>query len=243
MRQGISRYFLATIFTTIMTGSAYAIAPGLYLGMMAGPATNGGSTQTVQILPYPTPSSPAPTTAEANPKSSQFGSRIYLGYKFNQYAGFEGGFVYFSGVNYILPNSTQQAAGGTTVRVRAIDLVAKLDYTLQNTVGIFGKAGVAAVYITTPGGLTPTGYSIVAAPTPTNPAAMKTINSGSNSYTSKVAPVFAVGASYDFNQSWVMDLSWTRYFVGTTVSSMDLYALGLAYHFTDKYCGQFLCDE
>lgn len=243
MHKGIMKHILASVIMVSMTGGAYAIAPGLYLGLMAGPATNGAESQNVQVLPYPTAGNPDPVVSIANPRSSQFGSRFFMGYKFNHYAGFEMGFSYFSGVNYSLVDSSLQAAAGTTARVRGIDLLGKLDYTFQNTMGVFGGAGVVASYVTTPGGLNPTGYSSVPAPIPQNPANMRVTNAGSNTYTTKLSPAFTVGATYDLNQSWVLSLSWLRYLVGGNVSNMDLYGLGLSYHFTDKYCGQFLCDD
>ncbi len=221
---------------------AAAISPGFYMGLMMGPATNGGKTATVQVQPLPTSTNTRANTSTANPKSSQFGSRFFLGYKFNQYAGFEGGFSYFSGINYIMTNKALTPAGGTTGRVRSIDMMGKLDYSYSNTIGIFGKFGVAAVYTTTPGALNVTNWQQVKTSKPNQPVTYKIINSGSNTYQTKLAPVFAVGASYDLNQNWQMDFSLTREFVGSSLSHMDLYALGLSYHFVDVYCGQFLCE-
>jgi len=247
------RKLLAIAAISGFASSAYAINPGFYMGLMMGPATNGGSTATVQVQPLPTANHPTAYTSTANPKSTQFGSRLYLGYKFNQYAGFEGGFTYFSGINYILANQQTGCpanggpcvpAGGTTARVRSIDVVGKIDYSYSNTIGIFGKLGVAAVYTTTPGALNVTSYKVIVTSKPNAPVVTtKTINSGSNTYQTKLAPVFALGASYDLNQNWQMDLTWTREFVGSSLGYMDLYSLGLSYHFVDKYCGQFLCDD
>lgn len=211
---------------------ASAIAKGFYMGLMMGPASNTGSEKQVQVMPLPTPGSPTANVGMANPKSTQFGSRLFLGYKFNQYAGFEGGFTYFSGISYILTDPSLQAAAGTTGRVRSIDFVGKLDYSYNNTLGIFTKIGAAAVYTTTPGGLNVENYN------PGPPVK----NSGSNTYTTKVSPTFAFGVSYDLNQNWQLDASWTRIFAGGSISNMNLYAVGLSYHFVDVYCGQFLCE-
>jgi len=30
---------------------------------------------------------------------------------------------------------------------------------------------------------------------------------------------------------------------GGQVGNLTMYALGISYHFVDKYCGQFLCDD
>lgn len=267
---------LTKIFVAVTGGlfavNAFAIGPGLYMGLMMGPASNDANPQPVQIkfaggIPIPSPQ--ATTTAPistftqiGNPKSTQFGSRAYLGYKFNAYAGFELGFTYFSGINFILsqnpstvsstgpvtggftPMTPYQAAAGTTGRVRLVDLLGKLDYSYNDTIGLFVKAGVAAAYVTVPGGLQPTSISWQPAPvTASNPTGTKLVTTGSNKYLSKLAPAFAIGASYDLNQSWQVDVSWTRYFVGSQIKSMNLYALGLSYHFVDVYCGSFLCGE
>jgi opacity protein-like surface antigen len=232
------------------------------MGIMAGPASNNASQQNIQVLQLPTASNPIANKGIGNPKSTQFGSRLFLGYKFNQYAGFEWGFTYFSGIKYTLVDSSvvpQPAAGntssftpvgGTTARVRGLDMLFKLDYSLRNTIGLFGKAGVAALYTTTPGALNVTNYKVVKtriagnnrAKPPVPPIlGTETINSGQSTYLSKLTPTFTIGASYDLDQSWVVDVSATRLMVSGVISSMNFYALGISYHFVDKYCGQFLC--
>lgn len=247
--KGIILSLTACCFTSaaealcLSSGTVEGVGPGFYMGLMAGPSTNNGGQQNVQIFPLPTAINPIATFAPADPKSTQFGSRFFLGYKFNWIAGFELGFVYFSGVNYVLKNSTFRPAGGTTFRVRGIDLVGKLDYSIFN-VGVFGKAGVVALYTTTPGGLNITNFhTITTLNRAKNTVSTRTVNSGSNTYGNKLAPTFSVGISYNLNQSWVTDLSMTTYMVGGAVSSMTMFALGLSYHFVDRFCGQFLCDD
>lgn len=253
MRHGFGKYILAGVLLIIAVSRVYAVAPGFYLGIGAGPATNSATSKNVQVLPYPTSSSPNPNVSLANPKSTQFGSRAYLGYKFNQIGGIEMGFTFFSGINYDLADSSKTAAAGTTARVRGVDVLGKVDYAFRDTIGLFGKAGVALTYLTTPGGLNLTGYSCVpgSAPLctsgtggiPPNPRGTKITNSGSNTYTTKAVPAFAVGADYGFNQNLVMDVTWMTYLAGGSVGNMSLISLGLSYHFVDKFCGQFLCDD
>ena len=228
---------------SLICADAMAIAPGLYMGLMMGPATNSGGEKAVQVYPLPTATSPTANTGFANPKSTQFGSRLFLGYKFNPYASFEGGFTYFSGINYILKDPALVPTGGTTGRVRLIDFVGKLDYSYNNTVGFYGKVGVAATYTTTPGALNITNYEVQPAGTKADPTAVKIVTSGSNTYTAKLSPTFALGVSYDIDQSWQIDASWNSVFVGGSIGSMTLYGLALSYHFVDVYCGQFLCAE
>lgn len=230
---------------------AHAVAEGFYMGFMAGPATNNGGQQNVQVLPLPTQNNPIANKNPANPKSTQFGSRIYLGYKFNKLAGFEFGFTYFSGVDYVLKTSSSCTsltppcvpAAGTTARVRAVDLMGKLDYSFLG-VGVLAKAGIAALYTTTPGGLNITNWhTITTLNRAKNTTSTRVVNVGSNTYRTKLSPVFAIGVSYDLTQSWVTELTLTQYMVGSTFGNMSLFALGLSYHFVDRFCGQFLCDD
>lgn len=243
MQKKIINGIALTILCGMFCADALAIAPGFYMGLMMGPATNNASNKLVQVNPLPTASSPIANTGAAGPKSTQFGSRLFFGYKFNPYAGFEGGFSYFSGVNYVLKDPTLTPAAGTTARIRDIDFLGKLDYSYNNTIGLFAKGGVALVYTTVPGGLNITSYRVKPAPTKANPAAVKIFDVGTNTYKSKLTPTFALGVSYDLDQSWQMDLSWNVILIGGATGNVTTYALGLSYHFVDVYCGQFLCSE
>ena len=207
MTKRIAKQILLAMAASLLCLDALAIAPGFYMGLSMGPASSDGATKPVQVLPLPTASAPIANTGLANPKSTQFTSRVFFGYKFNPYAGFEGGFTYVSGINYVLKNPYQTPAAGTTARVRGIDIVGKLDYSYNNTLGFFGKAGAAALYTTTPGGLNITNYTVIPQPTKANPSAVVVKTSGSNTYRSKVSPTFSIGATYDFTQNWQMEVS------------------------------------
>jgi opacity protein-like surface antigen len=196
--------------------SAYAVGPGFYMGMALGPATNTGGTQQVQVKH-------ASFTTPATPKSKQFGSNLFMGYKINQYAGFEGGLTFFSSIHY--DTKGVDPCSGATTRVRDLDVVAKGELPFYSF-NLFGKGGVAVVYETTSGSLNPSGSTLC----------------GKNTYRTKFAPTISVGAGYDLNQNWVVDVSWTRLLAGGAASNVDMYGLGFSYHFVDVFCGQFLCD-
>ena len=163
MQNRILARFVLAAASSILCLNAMAMGPGLYFGLMMGPATNTSTSQPAQVLPLPTAADPIAHTSLANPKSSQFGSSLFLGYKFNQYGAFEGGFTYFSGIQYVLGDKTFTAAGGTTARVRDVYVAGKIDYTYSDTVGIFAKIGAAGIYTTIPGGLRPTDFHTVPA--------------------------------------------------------------------------------
>lgn len=219
----MKRRILKNIMSIVLAGSvanAYAVAPGFYMGIMGGPATNTGGTQQIQTFSAVPPS----TTVTGNPRSTQFGSRLYMGYKMNKYASTEMGFGYFSGIHY--DTKGVETCSGATARVRDIDFVGKGAMPIGSMFDVFMKAGVALAYQTTSGALNP----------------QVNLNCGKSTYTSKFSPTVSVGASYDLNQSWVVDASWTRLMVGGAASNIDFYGLGISFHIVDVYCGQFLCN-
>ena len=155
------------------------------------------------------------TTTTASPRSTQFGARGFLGYTFVKYAGIETGVSYYSLVNYStkVPTSTSVKAGLIDWDVVGVGIFPI--YTFS----IYGKAGAAVVYEGASGTLRTT------------------------KYTTTVKPTASLGVSYDLSQNWVMDLSWNRVMAGSVIKNMTMYAVGISYHFVDKFCGQFLCDD
>ena len=218
MRNGIIKKFAFAVITSSLVVNAHAVAPGFYMGFSAGPATNSASDQQVGLLNNV-------GTTIAKPKSSQFGSSIYMGYKMNQYAGFEGGIQYFSGIKY--NTADIPVCGGLSARVRDFDVVGKGQFPISSAFDVFGKAGMAFTYVTTSGALNSSASGAC----------------GKAQYNNKIAPTVSIGASYNINQSWVGDITWTRIQVGGIVSNVDFFGLGFSYHFVDRYCGQFLCDS
>jgi hypothetical protein len=221
MHKGMKRIVCTALATGLMA-NAYAVGPGFYMGMMTGPASSTSGNQ--QALTQ----SGSPKFTTVSPSKKQWGVRPFLGNKINQYASGEIGFAFFSTINY-KNNNNVDPCGSTTARVRDIDIVGKGEFPFgASGFDVFGKAGVAITYITEGGGLTrPTAGT----------------SCGKTSREIRYRPTFTFGAGYDLNQNWVLDLSWTRILVGTIVGNMNFYALGISYHFVDKYCGQFLCDD
>jgi opacity protein-like surface antigen len=197
--------------------STYAVAPGFYMGIMAGPATNNAGTVQAKTL------SGTPPTTTVSPKSNQFGSHMYLGYKGNQYAAAEFGFTYFSTIVY--DNKGVETCSGTEARARDLDAVLKLSYPYAGFEPYI-KAGAAIVYSMTSGGLNSSATSC-----------------GKTQYSNQVKPTYSLGVGYDLSQNWVADISFNRLIVPGSISSMTYLGLGISYHFVDKYCGQFLCDD
>lgn len=257
---------------------AYAVAEGLYIGFSTGPATNASGVQNVQLFQCVNPAACGPcigcnvntntptggppyfrfATVPGKPTSNQWGSRLYMGYMFNEYAGIEFGFNYFSGINYNFkippgpPTNPFKTCGGATVRIRDLDLSGKFAIPIQ-WFDAFVKAGVAATYQTVSGGIS----SPVTKTTNCNPCSnthpcmagcpgngTTTYQScGNATYVNKYNPLLAIGATFDLTQSWVADVTYMTILTSGPAKSMSTIQVGIAYHFVNVYCGQFLCDD
>lgn len=252
---------LALVCLSCAAMNAFAVAPGFYMGFMLGPATNNGTPQNVITIQTTTTAVPPPQnqvvteiagpTLAAKPQTKQFGTRFFLGYQMSKYVGFEMGLDYFNGIRYkvnLPPNTatvTYSTATNMQIRFRGFDLVVKGIMPLGNYFDVFGKIGPAFLYQSTSGALN--GQPVFGTALVTVNGVPKTINTVTaipkGKYTSKVRPTITIGASYDVSQNWVADISLNTIMVGDSVKNVSFLALGLSYHFVDKYCGQFLCDD
>lgn len=257
MEKRILRNFaIAGLYFAVM--NAHAMENGFYMGLMMGPSTSnapslmatkryasdplGGTCTSGSTSPgCPTPdpfATQPPGSTIANPRANIFATRIYIGNQFNPYAAFELGGQVYSNIRY--NTRGVPVYGGTEQRIRDVDLVLKGMFPYR-IFTIFGKAGIAATYITSGGSFNPSFTPATQNPPGTATATAKL--SVSTTYKKKFAPTYTIGASYDINQSWQVDATYNTLQVGNNIGTLTFYALGLSYHFTDKFCGQFLCDD
>jgi opacity protein-like surface antigen len=205
----------------VLTSHAYAIGNGFYLGFILGPATVNGKTEMVPV-------EGTDTQIEIEPKRHQFAGGVLLGNQINQFAAIEGGLTYFSKIRYNTSDSSYKT--NASINLVAINVVGKAMLPFYMFT-VYGKAGAAATYSTEP----------------INFTASSTGDSSELSSDTKrklkYAPVAALGASYDLNQNWLVDLSYIFMSVGGKVGRVNMLGLSFSYHFVDKYCGQFLCDD
>lgn len=223
MKKRMSKHLAFAIAICSVASNVYAVNDGFYLGFMAGPAIAEGLPQLALIE-----GSSNRSTTVVKPEKQHFGGRFFLGYKFLQFLGIEGGLTYFSNVRYASPSGIS-IEGSPTAQISTLDIMGKADLNVYN-IGLFGKAGMAFLYQRTPG--------LVDTKDNTNTTAF----SIKQPSFSQLRPAYAIGASYDITQNWVVDVSWNRYLPRGVVKSIDFYALGISYHFVDVYCGQFLCS-
>src|SRR5690348_13096495 len=115
MRKRIFTKLAISMIAAGFAANSYAIANGFYLGLMMGPATNSSAELQAQIN-----NQDVIATTPAVPHSTQFGTRFFMGNRFNRYAAFEGGLDFFSTVKY--DTRDVPTLGGANQRLRALDL-------------------------------------------------------------------------------------------------------------------------
>ncbi|SRR5579883_419922 len=213
MNNKIIKLLMAAVSLAV-SSSVLATSEGVYVGGQFGQSTLNNSSKQVQT------GLADPATQLTQPSNSGFGGRIYIGYQFNQYGGFETGYTYFSPSTY--NPATSILAGKGTINAAAVDLLGKAQYPISK-VDIFVKGGIAAIGQKQSGRLYP-------------------ITGNTQGRFLVVRPKVAVGVSYDVTPNWVADVEASQILkFGTSVPAATLYALGISYHWVDLYCGQFLC--
>jgi opacity protein-like surface antigen len=200
--------------TTTLAVSAYATAPGFFMGLQVG-QSNVYNQKTNFTLSNG-------STVLVSPSNTGFASRFLMGYNFKPYAAMEVGLTRYNRAVYDYPNGS--CANGFEY---ALDIVGK-GMVPVSVVSLFAKGGLAVLRssqlkpTTTPGGGTKCG--------------------GNNFEQSTSArPIIGAGVSYDLSPNWVVELAYSRILKGSTSQNTDLKSLGFSYHFVDLYCGQFLC--
>lgn len=209
-----------------LTNQVYAMGEGLYLGLMAGPAQVDVTSQdaigfTTNTIP------PIAVEIPVTPKKNQFGGRLYLGYKFNPYAGIESGFAVFSAINF-KPTGTIPSN---------VDLCSNPETQL----GLWDISGLLSAPFGPLSVFVKGGLSITFERTTSLFSNSKHPSCGSSKNNVSYKPAVAIGASYDLSQNWALDVSITRYQLKEPVKSIDFLGIGFSYHFVDVYCGQLLC--
>lgn len=222
MFEGIIKRIAFIVLLSSVILPAFAVAPGFYLGVETGPASNNADPQNVSVPIEPPPPPgvlPINMPVNANPRSNQWGTRVFMGNKLNQYFGIEGGLSIFTSIVY--KPVTASGSPTSSARVKTFDIGGLGSFAFKQ-IEIFGTVGPAVVYLTTSGGLN---------------------SNGKSTYKTSFRPMFSIGASYSFNQRWVGQVRLTRILVGSFINNVTLFSVGFSYHFVDVYCGQFLCDD
>jgi hypothetical protein len=143
--------------------------------------------------------------------------RFFLGGVGSKYFAAEFGITHYAESTYTFPNGSSGS-----IHTNAFDFEAVPMYPFgESGFYVFGKVGFAYLRAVQSRTLYTTGQ--------------QSVNSGAH-------PIIGLGAAYEMTSRWVADLSWTEVVShANQLPSASLFGLGISYHITDTYCGQFLC--
>lgn len=191
--------------------SAFATASnGYYLGMQLGAANADYSTTSSglkDLFGYS-------TLPGADIQNTSFAGRVYMGYQWNKFLAAELGYNYLGKVEY---NNIFGVSGISSDLVQqAGDLTAKVMLPVTRQFNVFALGGV--------------GYVWAKSCDTSKTASNLGIGSGTSAE-GTFTPVYGLGAAYDFNQRWGVDVSWRRYIANGDIEQTDLAAAGVSVHF------------
>src|SRR3990167_706565 len=201
-----------------MTTAVYATVVGFYMGAQGGQSNLHNIQRPMEVG---TTTGSTMSIENVSPTNTGAAGRFFAGYTMNSYAALEGGFTHYAPSTYT-PSAANATPPSTTIRENGFDAVGKAMYSFAN-LGVFLKAGAAFIQSSLGGSFS---------------AAASSGNTGTTIY---IRPTAAAGISYDITPNWVVDLSYSTVFASGDFQQIDFIALGISYHFVDKYCGQFLC--
>lgn len=188
--------------------------PGIYMGLQAGYALSGWNHF-------------EGSAASSTPKVSRtdsFAGRVFAGYDFTKNFAAEAGYLAL-GTKAKLKNAS--GAQVAKIRTQAIDLTGKIKVALDDSFGVYAKAGL--------------GY-LMSHGLRTTDASGATVMFEKNNF-GNLNAVYGLGMSYNVNSNVVADLSWTQYVGSATMKqntssqytgyqpSVNFFGLGVAYKF------------
>lgn len=172
-----------------------------YLLIVSSAFAMGGSDSSYYAGAMLGPTTSATSSSSSSTSKTSAGARFFVGYEANQNFSYEGGLSFY-------PQSTS-SEGCTAQNQRKIyfDLVLKGTLMFSETIGIYSKLGPATnIYL--PG-----------------------LNSCGEGTATKIYPTMSVGTSLGLTGNAVLDVSWNRLILGGTAKYIQLYGVGLSYHF------------
>ena len=222
MANKIRKLIASAVLLSLVTTS-YAIGVGMYMGLNMGYSNLNNKSRAVpaagsSVIKHPDGStSPSPAGITVKPNNTGLAGRIFFGGSITPYFGVEFGLAHYAGSNYSTPT------GDTgSIHTSEFDLEGIGMYPFGTSgFTVFGKLGFGYLRAVQSRKLTARGDAAN--------------NSGMH-------PLIGFGVGYDLTQSWVLDLSMTRIISrSNALPSPNFMSLGISYHWTDHYCGQFLC--
>lgn len=214
---------LATAILFSAVSVSYAAGPGLYFGTNIGYSNLNNNKRAVPVAGSSTitnpngTTSPSPAGAIVSPNNTGLGGRVFVGGNITKYFGLEMGLARYASSTYKAPTGDSGSIHTSAFDFEGIGLFP----FATSGFSVFGKFGFAYLRAV---------------------QSRKLTTQGDSANNSGLHPLIGFGVGYDLTQSWMLDLSATRVISrSNALPSPNFVALGISYHFTDKYCGQFLC--
>jgi OOP family OmpA-OmpF porin len=190
--------------------SAYATASnGFYLGLQLGESDSDYSTSSSGLNDFYGYSSLPGTSIDSN----EFAGRVYLGDQFNKFLALELGYSYLGNVEF--NNIFGFSNADAELRQQAGDLTLKVMLPVTQQFNVFALGGAAYVFAK------PNNVSSTAS----------TLGVQTGSSESAFTATYGLGAGYDFNEHWGVDATWRRFNASGDIENIDLFTLGVAFHF------------
>lgn len=194
----------------VCSGAALATgSDGYYLGLQLGESMSDYTTTSSGIIDF----FGVPSVPGASIQNDAFAGRVYLGYQFNKFIAAELAYDYFGQVQFEKIYGISAASGDVTQQ--GTDLTAKVMLPVTKQFDVFALGGVAYVWAKS--------HDI------STTASQLGLDSGSAE--GAFAPVYGLGADYNFSDAWGVDLAWRRYLPRGDLSQISMATAGISYHF------------
>ncbi|MBY0545006.1 MAG: outer membrane beta-barrel protein [Gammaproteobacteria bacterium] len=203
---------LLALATTMLAASTSVFATaknGLYLGLQMGESKANYSDNSSGLNSFFS----QPTLPNASIDENSFAGRLYMGYQWNKFIAAELGYNYLGNVQF--NNIFGISGADADLRQQAADLSAKVMLPITKQFNVFALGGGAYVW--------------AKAWNTSTTADTMGVEVGSSQGT--FTPVYGLGADYDFNEHWGVDVSWRRFIANGDLEQTDLAMAGVAVHF------------
>ncbi|NNM58189.1 MAG: outer membrane beta-barrel protein [Legionellales bacterium] len=183
---------------------------GYYLGLQLGESMSDYTTTGPGTMKY----FDVPELPDASIQNDAFAARLYLGYQFNKYFAAEFAYDYFGTVTF--DNIDNISGSSADIRQQGLDLTAKVMLPITKQFDVFALGGLS--------------YRGAKAQNISTTADKLGLDAGGGTQYA-FSPIYGLGADYNFNDAWGLDLAWRRFIQKDNLSQVSLATAGVSYHF------------
>lgn len=142
-------------------------------------------------------------------RNDGIGGRVYMGRRYNRFFGAELGYTRYEDVT--IKNAYGVDSLNGRIKPQAVDLVILSFLPISEKFNAYSKVGIAYLDVSATASISGVKSSVE---------------------DNDIRPAYGLGLTYNFQENWTADLSWTRvHGEGGRLENSTLTALGIAYHF------------